>query len=172
VAHEITTGTILIKDYTFLPKGLQLEAAPSAAGWSLVKNFDGYRLDRDIRKAGWHFFCLAGEIKATVFGIDMQKMVRRAIKRILASPRSEGFNSLEITRMAPKRFLGVPYVSVGAQSRHIQESLFLFPAERSRKSGETKSTVARVKAWEPTSAKELASEGTSGPSAVATTASL
>lgn len=74
--------------------------------------------------------------------------------------------------MASKRFLGVPYMSVGAQSRHIQESLFLSPTERSRKPDETKFTVARVKTWVPTSAEGLASEGTSGQSAVATTASL
>jgi hypothetical protein len=33
---------------------------------------------------------------------------------------------LEITRVASKHFLGLPYVSVSACSRHIQESLFLF----------------------------------------------
>ncbi|HLW80870.1 MAG TPA: hypothetical protein VKS20_02395 [Candidatus Acidoferrales bacterium] len=172
MAREITTGTILIKDYTFLPKELHLEAEPFISGWGLVKNFDGYRLDRDIRKAGWHFFFLAGQIKMTVFGIDRQKMVRRAIVRILASPRSEGFNSLEITRMASKRFLGVPYMRVGAQSRHIQEGLFLFSAEGSRKLGETNFTVARGQSTEPTSPKELASEGTSWQSGTATTASL
>lgn len=172
MAHEITTGTILIKDYAFLPKELQLEAEPCVSGWGLVTNFDGYRLDRDIRKAGWHFFCLAGQIKMTVFGIDRQKMVRRAIVRILASPRASGFNSLEITRMASKRFLGVPYMSVGAQSRHIQESLFLFSTECSWKPGQTKFTVARGQSMEPTSPKELASEGTSWQSGAATTASL
>jgi hypothetical protein len=172
VAHEITTGTILIKDYTFLPNELQLEAEPCVLGWGLVKNFDGYRLDRDIRKAGWHFFSLAGQIKVTVFGIDRQKMVRRAIGRILASPKSEGFNSLEITRMAPKRFLGVSYMRVGAQSRHIQESLFLFSAECSRKPGETNFTVARGQSMGPTSPKETASEGASWQSGTATTASL
>jgi hypothetical protein len=65
----------------------------------------------------------------------------------------------------------MPYVSVGAQSRHIQESLFL-SLKSSRKPGETEFTVARVKASVPTSAKELASEGTSRQSGVATTASL
>lgn len=172
MANEITTGAILIKDYAVLPKELRLEAEPGVAGWSLVKDFDGYRLDREIQKAGWHFFCLAGEIEATVVGINRQKMVRRAIGRIVAKSRSKQFNSLEVTRMSSKRFLGVPYMSVGAQSRHIQESLFLSTTERSRKQGETKFAVAGVKTWVPTSAKELASEGTCEPSGVATTANL
>ncbi|MBI3670040.1 MAG: hypothetical protein HY237_09715, partial [Acidobacteria bacterium] len=95
-------------------------------GWRLVKNLDGYALDRKIHEAGWTFFYLAGEIKATVFGFDGQKAVRRAVKRILARLKSGKFNSLEITRVASKGFLGVRYVTVSAQSRHIQESLFLF----------------------------------------------
>lgn len=172
MAHEITMGAILIKDYALLPKELRFETEPYVPGWGLVKDFDGYRLDREIQKAGWHFFCLAGEIKAPVFGIDSQKMVRRAIGRILASPRSEGFNSLEITRMASKRFLGVPYISVGAQSRHIQESLFLLPIERSRESGGTKFSVTQAKAWGTRSAKEFASEGTNGTAVCQRQASL
>ena len=122
----IKTGTILIKEGTLLPEVLRFESEPCAPGWRLVKNLDGYGLDRKIHEAGWTFFCLAGEIKATVFGFDEQKRVRGAVKRILANLKSEKFNSLEITRVATKRFLGVPYASVSARSRHIQESMFLF----------------------------------------------
>ncbi len=125
----IKTGTILIKEGTLLPGALRFESEPCVPGWRLVKDLDGYGLDRKIHGAGWTFFCLAGEIGATVFGFDGQKTIRRAVERILANPKSERFNSLEITRVASKRFLGVPYASVSAQSRHIQESLVLFRAK-------------------------------------------
>jgi len=125
----IKTGTILIKDGTFLPDALRLESEPCATDWRLVKNLDVYGLGRKIHEAGWTYFCLAGEIKSTIFGFDGQKMVRRAVKRILASLKSEKFNSLEITQVATKRFLGVPYTSVSAHSRHIQESMFLLRAK-------------------------------------------
>jgi hypothetical protein len=118
----IKTGTILIKDGTFLPDALQFESEPCATGWRLVKNFDVYELGRKIHEAGWTFFCLAGEIKATIFGFDVQKTVRRAVKRILANLKPGEFNSLEITHVARKRFLGVRYVTVCAQSGHIQPS--------------------------------------------------
>jgi hypothetical protein len=129
MAETIKTGTILIKDGTFLPDALQFESEPCATGWRLVKNLDGYGLDRKIHEAGWTFFCLAGEIEATVFGLEGQETVRRAVKRILAKQKSEKLNSLEITRVASKRFLGVPYATVSARSRHIQESLVLFRAK-------------------------------------------
>ena len=125
MAETIKTGTILIKDGTFLPDALQFESEPCATGWRLVKNLDGYGLGRKVHEAGWTFFCLAGEIKATIFGFDVQRTVPRAVKRILANLKPEEFNSLEITRVAPKRFLGVPYATVYARSRHVQESVFL-----------------------------------------------
>ena len=125
----IKTGTILIKEGTLLPGTLRFESEPCAPGWRLVKDLDGYGLDRKIHEAGWTFFCLAGEIKSAVFGFDGEKTVLRAVKRILAKLKSERFNSLEITQVASKRFLGVPYASVSARSRHIQESLVLFRAK-------------------------------------------
>lgn len=138
MAHEITTGAILVKDNALLPKELQFESDPCLPGWRLVKGFDGYELDREIQKTGWKFFCLAGEIKATVFGMDEQTMVRRAIERILTSPKSEKFNSLEITRVASvgsQRFPLVHYVTVSASSRHIQESMVLLSIKESREAG-------------------------------------
>lgn len=128
MSHEIKTGSILMKENTLLPKALQFESEPCVPGWRLVESVAGYELDREIQRAGWHFFCLAGEIKATVFGMDEQNMVRRAIERILANPKSDKFNSLEITRVASvgsQRFPTVRYVTVSAQSRHVQESLIL-----------------------------------------------
>jgi hypothetical protein len=129
MAETINTGTILIKDGTFLPDALRFETEPCATGWRLVKNLDAYGLGRKISEAGWTFFWLAGEIGATVFGFDGQKTVRRAVKRILANLKSGEFNSLEITRIASKRFLGVSYASVSAHSRHIQGNAFLLRAK-------------------------------------------
>jgi hypothetical protein len=66
------------------------------------------------------------EIRTTVFGIDEEKMVLRAIKEILARLKSEKFNSLEVTRDASvtsKRFVGVRSITVSAQSRLIQKAL-------------------------------------------------
>ena len=105
----IKPGTILIREGTLLPETLRFESEPCVPGWRLVKDLDGCGLDRKIREAGWTFFCLAGQLGATVFGIDEQKTLSRAVEQILASPESAEFNSLEIMRVASeasKRFLG------------------------------------------------------------------
>src|SRR5258707_10712710 len=132
MSDTIKTGTILINVGTLLPEVLRFESDPCARGWRLVKNLDGYALGRKIHEAGWTFSWRPGEIGATVFGLDEQKTLRRAVEQILANLESAEFNSLEIMRVASeasKRFLGVRYVTVSAQLRDIQESAPLFRAK-------------------------------------------
>ena len=69
----IKMGTILFKDETLLPDALQFDSEPCATGWRLVKDLDGYQLNRRIHDAGWRFFCIAGEIKSSVFGLKGPK---------------------------------------------------------------------------------------------------
>jgi hypothetical protein len=142
---KISSGTILIREGTALPAVLSLDSEPYSSGWRLVKDLDGDGLGRKIQETGWSFFCQAGELKATVFGLDEEKMAHRAVAHILVNPSSKKFNSLEITRVASaasKRFLGVTYVTVSAQSRHIQEGPFLFRAIDAPEPGRAKRAAA------------------------------
>jgi hypothetical protein len=141
MAETIKAGTVLIKEGALLPEALQFESESCVWGWRLVKGLDGNALDRELHEAGWTFFFLANEIKTTVFGIDGEKMVRRAIERILGDPRSGRFNALEImgvTSLDSERFPLVHYVTVSAHSRHIQESLILFSAKDPQALGPSK----------------------------------
>jgi hypothetical protein len=126
VSEVTQAGRIFIRDGTLLPRTLQIESEPYTSGWRSVKRLDGYGLGRKIHDAGWTFFYLAYETKAGVFGIDGEKMVRRAMERILANRKLEKFNSLEVVRVASKHFSGIHHVTVTARSRHIQESPILF----------------------------------------------
>src|SRR2546427_6745617 len=125
MTDKIKMGTILIEGGALLPDSLRFESEPYSKGWRLLKNLDGYGLDRKIRQAGWTFFYMAVEMKASVFGFDAEKALHRAVNRVLANLKSEKSNCLAITQVAAKRFLGVPYVTVSAYPRHIQESTFL-----------------------------------------------
>jgi hypothetical protein len=48
---------------------------------------------------------------------------------VLAKKQSQRYNSLEIAKIISKRFLGVPYLTISAHSRHIQEGMYLAPVE-------------------------------------------
>lgn len=129
MADKIDPGTIFIEEGTPSPNYLKFESEPYSDGWTLVKDLKGYELDRRIREVGWTFFYM-DQIKASVFGFDRAKAARRALERVLANAKRDKFNSLEITHVATKSFLGLPYMTIRAHPRHIQESMFLLDDER------------------------------------------
>lgn len=123
------TKTIFIKKDISLPATLSVESEEFLAQWRVVKNLDRYALTRKIESANWNFFNLAGEIRATVLGRDRPGALRRAVRRILAKQEGQKFNSMEITKVLSKRFLGIPFLRVTAHFRHIQPGIYLVPAK-------------------------------------------
>lgn len=132
--QQIKTGAILLAEGTLLPASMysegqdkdSYEGEPFTPGWNWVKNLDSNSMDRLIGKAGWNFFYFAGGIEMIAFGADKERATGKALKRIIASLKAKNFNCLEITDVTSKRFLGWPYVSVSAHSRHVQKSRVLF----------------------------------------------
>ena len=129
---KVQVGTILIEDRPLVTRILDLESEPYSGNWSVVNAIDGFALDRKIHAAGWNFFFMAEEVKATVFGSLAAKSIQKALKRIFLKVRKEGFNCLEVTKMVENRFLGVPYITVCTHSRHIQQGCLLDSVQERR----------------------------------------
>jgi hypothetical protein len=68
------------------------------------------------------------------FGALGAEKIQNALNRIFRKVTQQHFNSLEVTGIVAKRFLGVPYSIVSAHSRHIQQSCYLDSAEARRTS--------------------------------------
>jgi hypothetical protein len=130
MTDKIYAGTILIEESALLPESLRLETASYTKGWRLVKDLDGGALDRMVRDAGWTFFYMADEVKASALCFDREAGLRSAVGKIIASMRPDRFNSLEITQVVSNTFLRLPYVTVSVHPRHIQESMELCRAKR------------------------------------------
>jgi hypothetical protein len=122
MANNITTGTLFIADGVQLPNSVLIESNSYINGWRVITNLNSYGMNQKIIKEGWNFFFLAGRLKAFAFGSDEEKTTRKAVRQVIAEMQSTAFNCLEITQVKAKRFLGFPYMSVSAYSRHIQES--------------------------------------------------
>jgi hypothetical protein len=125
MTQAVQVGTILMKEWPGMTQLLNLESEPCSGEWNLLKVLDGFALDRKIHAAGWNFFFMAAEVKVMFFGSLGAEKIRRALKRILEKVKLEQFNGLEVTEIAARRFLGVPYVTVSAHSRHMQQSCYL-----------------------------------------------
>jgi hypothetical protein len=116
---------LFIREGAILPGGLIIETEAFIPGWRAVRDCDGYRLGRKIEAVKWNFFFLAGEVTATVFGRVGPSTLRRALVRILSKPAARKFNSLEIATTRSRWFLGIPFVTVSANFRHIQQGMAL-----------------------------------------------
>jgi hypothetical protein len=128
-AATVQVGTILMKEWPGMAQLLELESEPCSGSWSVIKTLDGVSLDRKILAAGWNFFFMAAEVKAMFFGIPGAAKIQNALQRILAKVKPQHFNGLEVTGIVTSRFLGVPYVTVSAHSRHMQQGCYLDSSE-------------------------------------------
>ena len=136
----VRVGTILMKEWRGMPPLAGFETEPSSGEWSMVKVPDAFTLDRKIHAAGWNFFFMAAEVKAMFFGSLRAAKLQSALKRILAKVKPQHFNGLEVTAIVARHFLGVPYVTVSAHSRHMQHSCNL-------ESAETRQSFQRDSRW-------------------------
>jgi hypothetical protein len=125
----VQVGAILIEGWPLMTQLRDLESEPYAGNWSLL-NLLSAAFDCSIRAAGWNFFFMAEEVKVTFFGAPAAKKIENAVKRILAKTKLQNFNSLEVTGIVAKRFLGLPYATVSAHPRHLQLSCYLDSAEK------------------------------------------
>jgi hypothetical protein len=130
--QTIQVGSILIEESPSMTQVLGLESEPYSGNWRLVKLLGGFSLDRRIRASGWNFFFMATEVKAMIFGALGTKKIQKALTRILEKVKGQYFNSLEVTGIVERRFLGLPYAVVSAHSRHVQQSCYLDSAEARR----------------------------------------
>jgi len=128
MAQTVQVGTILMKEWPGMTT-LGLESEPCSAGWTLLKVLDGFTLDRKIHAAGWNFFFMATEVKVMFLGSLGAAKIQNALRRILKKVKEQHFNGLEVTEIVSRRFLGVPYVTISAHSRHMQRSCYLDSAE-------------------------------------------
>jgi hypothetical protein len=122
MTDAIVAGNILIDEGAHLPNALLLPGEPDSNGWAAL-NGARSTFEKEIREAGWTFFFMAGEMRATVFGFDRQKTLGAALKRLIAKVKSRDCNSIEIARVTYKTFLRMRYVTVFAHPRHLQKGL-------------------------------------------------
>ncbi|MGB9234878.1 MAG: hypothetical protein WCC04_10725 [Terriglobales bacterium] len=139
----VQVGTVLMgEESPRMAKVLALQSEPYFKDWSMVTMLNGSTLDDKIRSMRWNFFFLAGEIKAHFLGAVGAIKLQGALQRIARKVKQQGFNCLEVTGISAELFLGVPYVTVTAHSRYIQQSCQLDSFE-SRQNGRRDSDWAK-----------------------------
>jgi hypothetical protein len=111
---------LIVRDGAELPPDLPTEGEAFLPGWRVVKNFDTYSLRRKIRESNWSFLQLRGGKEAKVVGRARREILRRGVAQILTQLSGRKFNSLEITVLASKCYLGVTFLNISVNLRHFQ----------------------------------------------------
>jgi hypothetical protein len=118
--NQIQAGTMMVYQSANL-RSLAVESEPYFRNWRSLGIAESVGLDRRVRAKGWSLFFMAGEITTTVPAWGGDNTLRRGVKRLLARTRLQHLNCLEVTDIRRKYFLGIPYLAISANPRHIQE---------------------------------------------------
>src|SRR5271165_1979387 len=118
--NQIQTGTMIVHQSAAV-RSLNVESEPYFHQWSSLGPLESSVLDQKVHAMGWNLFFMAGEIRAVVPAWGGHNTLRRGVKRLLAQTRLQHFNCLEVTHILRKYFLGIPYLSIAAHPRHLQE---------------------------------------------------
>jgi hypothetical protein len=118
----IEAGTLLIETNAARPESFHLAPGPYPNSWAAVTSKLGPRdLNSVLAATGWTFFYRAGSIHTRAFGFNPADRAAAALKRLIAVATQEKCNCLQIDAVTSHSFLGFPYISVSAHSRHIQK---------------------------------------------------
>jgi hypothetical protein len=118
--NQIQAGTMILHQ-SAIGETLDIVSESYCRDWRSLGILDSSELDRKVRAKGWNLFFMAGEIRAVVPAWGGHNTLRREVKGLLAQTRLQHLNCLEVTHILRKHFLGVPYLSIVAHARHLQE---------------------------------------------------
>lgn len=119
----IKPGIVLVRRGAQFPHAVELKSCACYPGWNVLES-TGAEIDRQVTKAGWHFFWMAAVIERSAFAVDPGKAVRKALGQLLTEVGR--LNAVEIENVRVKSFLGLHYATVRGHARHIQQSAILF----------------------------------------------
>jgi len=120
MSNEIQSGTVLVQQSALL-HSLGTHGENYSDQWCSLGANESAQLDRKLRAAGWNFFFVADELRTIVPPWGGEKTLRAGVKRLLARTQAKQFNCMQLSNILRERFLGIPFVSVVAHARHIQQ---------------------------------------------------
>jgi hypothetical protein len=120
MSNEIQTGTVLVQQSALL-HSLGTKGEFYSDQWCSLGTDESAQLDRKLRAIGWNFFFIADELRTIVPPWGGQRTLRAGVKRLLARAGAQQFNCMQLSNILRERFLGIPFLSVVAHARHVQQ---------------------------------------------------
>jgi hypothetical protein len=122
--HSLSVGSVLIKSAIPLPKWFRFNCE-DYGGWKKLFDADGHAVECTAVAVGWHFSYIAKPVKCSAFGLTRQSATQKAVRKLMEMAGASAFNSIEITQIAARRWVGMYHAGVVAHPRHLQPTPFL-----------------------------------------------
>jgi hypothetical protein len=119
-------GELLMTPDALRLTGWQRESESRVNGWvRMADATDRRQFEENLADGGWTLFYVASVIKATAYGFDQERMLSRAMARIVDIVKRQRHNCLEIDNAELGSFLGIPHITLSAHPRNIQKGRIL-----------------------------------------------
>lgn len=118
----ISEGTLLIRSGTDLLLPAEVETTPYSHDWKMVIGKSD--LDTRLSNHGWNLFFIATTLRTTCLGASVASL-HKGLNRLLNQTSDLALNSLRVTQVASKKFLGINYQVLIAHPCHLQQGCFL-----------------------------------------------
>jgi hypothetical protein len=121
---NIAELTVLLRGRAELPDNLELATEEFREGWNFVRSGGARRLDKQIRRRGWHLIRIAEGLVRSGVGQTSQEAIACALKLALRC-LSERFNTAEVEHIELKMYPWFFLAKVAVYPYQIQRSAVL-----------------------------------------------
>ncbi len=118
---KITELSVLLRTGVELPPSLILASGEFMDGWNIVRPGGAKRLEKTIRKCGWHFIRIADESLRSGVGESSEQAIACALQLAVRS-FSEYFNAVEVRHIQLTKYPWFVLGRVGVYPYRIQQS--------------------------------------------------
>jgi hypothetical protein len=88
---------VLVRRDTSLPETVKTEDQLGLGEWNLVSGLNPKQFDKELYKAGWQFFYIPPETRASAVGFNRKQALERALKKLLAKAHAAKLNAVQLT---------------------------------------------------------------------------
>ena len=119
----LSKDSIFIRNDTSLPEWFRFNYV-ECDGWKALINVNSLALERTALATGWLFTDIAAPVFRSAYGISLQRAERRAMKKIMQAVDKAGLNSFEAATIASHSMMGLHWVQIGVNPRHLSTGPF------------------------------------------------
>jgi hypothetical protein len=118
VSPEFTPGMVLVRPGVELPS-FASRCVQKGMPWDVLSGIGAGDMEFAMRNEGWSFFYIVPGIVVRAISVWCHQAIHKALRRAIKAVETQGVNAVEVVSIRVSRILGVSFVKIAAQPRHV-----------------------------------------------------